>query len=259
MDNSFKKHVVMWAIHAMDLGSHLNSEDGMWQLYYSLPNEEIQSLIKELQEEGLILIKSTKSGNRIYPTLMLSDEGKLLLQRGVQYIDSFNAQDLDIDRLDDILNGVIAFLNIDQQTPGDHLNLLNIISDLTIKSHESQCLIKYLNMYGDISIMCSSGYYLNMFISQNKKYLREFLGMLPEIEAAIFRYDYGIYDLFYRDISDIMEYYDLDNEEVDAYKENVLSKYGSVEWYNNSIWVRQIVDCFFRLSMGREAQVSNRW
>lgn len=258
MDNSFKKHVVMWAIHAMDLGSHLSSEDGMWKLYYSLTNEEIESLINKLQEEGLVLIKSTKSGNRIYPTLMLSDEGKLLLQRRVQYINSLSARDLDIDRLDDILTGIIAFLNVEQQSLEGHLDLFDLISGLTIKPHESQYLIKYLNMYGDISRMCSSGHYLNMFISENKKYLRGFLGRLPEIEAAIFRYDYGIYDLFYRDISDMIEYYDLDYKEVDIYKENVLNKYGSLEWYNGSIWVRRIVDCFFRHSTGMEAQVSNR-
>lgn len=243
MENNFKAYIVLWAIHAIDMGNEFDLDDGMWKLYYSLPEEEIQNIIETLQREGLVLIRSTKAGNRIYPTLVLSDEGKSFLEH--EAIKNSSVQEFDIGILDAALGSIIGFLNVWHRLSEGNLNFFDLISDLNTDSQKGECIVRYLNMHGDIYRLCNDRHYLNEFCSQNIGYLRDFLGELPELEAAIFRYNYKIYDLFYKDISDIMEYYGLDDKEIMMYKENTLYRYHSSKWYNNCMWVRQMMDCFF--------------
>lgn len=247
IDDSLKAYVVLWSIHTISLDKESDVGDDMWQLYYSLSKEEIESTIQVLQMEGLVRIKSVKSGNRIYPTLVLTDKGKEFLDQKFKQINK--VEEFNLERLGKVLTGIIGFLNAWQQNKGDDIELFQMIDSLDMASYKRQAVIDYINTYGNVYVFCNNKKYLDDFCIQTIEYLRDFLGELPEVEAAIFRCIYNFNtDPFYRDMFQIMEYYQINYEDILSYNKETLKKYQSSQWYDGCIWVKRIVDCFFRNS-----------
>ena len=254
MDDSLKRYVVLWSIYALDRGIEFNIDDDMWQLYYSLSKEEIEDTMEKLKAEGLIRIKSAKNDNRIYPVLVLTHRGEEFIE---EHISKFSKDyNFNIDRLSDVLTGIINFLNAYEQYKYTDVKLYKLISDLDMDLYKKQDILVYISKYGNLSALYGDSQYLSDFCRETIRCLRDFLGSLPEVEAAIFRYKYNIRDLFYRDILEIMDYYQLDDRDVISYHRNTLKRYQSFEWYDRCIWIKQIVDCFFKSSLNIMSQLN---
>lgn len=253
VDDSLKKYVVLCSLYAIDTEIDFKMDDDMWQLYYSLSKEEIEDIIETLKKEGLIRIKSSKNDNLIYPALVLTNRGIELVE---EHINKFSRDyKFNINKLSDILTSIIGFLNAYQRYRYTDITLHRLIADLDMELYKKQNIIFYLSKYGNISILYSDRQYLDAFYRETIGYLRDFLGKLPELEATIFRYSYNIHDIFYRDILEIMDYYQLDDRDVISYHQTTLKRYQSLEWYDGCIWIKQIVDCFFKSSLNVMSQL----
>ncbi len=217
-----------------------------------IPDTKINELFSRLFDRNYIHTAPVEIGNYSYPMLFLSDEGNHVLKslekteqpklaefmkQAEETGKAASGLGEDAVKLDRFIRGVFELAQKDTAGYDDGTD-----------SGEPDVL---RGSFLQTLLVNSAGG--NWWTAENREKIvkrlyggfREFLGSIPEKQAAVFRGRYKMLDGFYRPMEAVMEYYGFTADDIDMHHKVVLSKFFYKKW-NRRCWIiRDIMELLF--------------
>jgi len=251
VDGRFKDYVVMKAVGAVNgqrgrtaivkvlrgsrgygverLINTFSLED-LWGIFYKLPQEEIEEVIKSLIDRSLVFVDEIKSGAYTYPMLCLSKRGFEQLE-ALEVTESPRLQSYKEEiwsyhrsyevsvrgrELEDFLASLADFLKLWKDKAHREMDFTAILDMLSIDYSTRQGLERFFHRVtpDKLKDRWRTRYALDTCCYFISKQLTDFLASLPEREAAVFRCCFGLDDPFTRPREEIIRYYGLPEKDI---------------------------------------------
>ncbi|HHU48181.1 MAG: helix-turn-helix domain-containing protein [Caldicoprobacterales bacterium] len=197
----------------------------LWGLLSRLTREGIESLLAEHLAKGWFYIQEISTAGNTFPFLHISEEGKKELDsleqteahRLISYLEQtcFMRKNPEISDkgilLDNFLFNLFQLLKMWRNSSCKDMDLTELIGHLELDFSAAEMLEKFLyrSTPDKLKGQFRTSYSLDIICYQLYAQIRQFLSVLPEQEAMVFRCRYRLEDDLYKPLICLMKHYGL--------------------------------------------------
>ncbi|MFZ5986970.1 MAG: helix-turn-helix domain-containing protein [Bacillota bacterium] len=218
-----------------------------------IPDNKIEELIERLIGKAFLYIDNVQIGNYKYPMVFISNEGLKLL-KGLEKSEEAKLEGLKTEsentgalvstlgesavRLGHFLDSLFVMLTrVKAEIDKENFNAEKIQDELGLDNEVFSGGIKLLNsLLYNASRSWDEPESFNKIYDRFNKEVRELLGYLPEKQAVVFRLKHNIKDAFYKPREVVLEYYDLNPDDLQSVYRQVINKFLHKK-YKRKFWL----------------------